>query len=81
MYFPQRFGFHPFGDPFESKRHHHQEKERNTPVKPNGPGIPAGTYLESCKGCSLLTSAAMEQEANKAKNKPRSEADYYAKVK
>ena len=54
QYFPDRFQFHPFGDPFEGKRAHEQEKLKNAPPPPNADGIPEGTYLGSCHGCALV---------------------------
>jgi tetratricopeptide (TPR) repeat protein len=52
-YFPQRFGFEPFGDPYEHKRARKEERLLETPAADNQEGIPEGTYLGSCKGCSL----------------------------
>ena len=51
-YFPERFGWHPFGDPFERKRDHEEQKRRDAPPRPNGAGLPPGSYLTSCKGCA-----------------------------
>ena len=55
-YFPENFGFEPFGDPFEQKRHHEEEKRRSAPLLPNGEGMPPGSFAQSCHGCSVSTS-------------------------
>ena len=52
-YFPDRFGFEIFGDPFEGKREMEAEKARNAPPVPNAEDIPAGSYKDSCNGCAL----------------------------
>ena len=52
-YFPERFGFNPFGDPFERKRDLHERRKREAPLPPNADGIPAGTYTDTCNGCSV----------------------------
>lgn len=57
-YFPERFGFLPFGDPFETKRHVQQERWNRVPPAPNGENLPVGTYLQSCQGCSVNQSTA-----------------------
>ena len=49
-YFPESFGWHPSGDPFEHKRAHEDKKRREAPARLNGAAIPVGTYLQSCKG-------------------------------
>ena len=43
-YFPEEFGYEPFGDPFESKRRFELERRRKEKPKANGHGIPTGTY-------------------------------------
>ena len=48
-YFPDNFGFEPFGDPFENKREMEAEKKRNAPPVPNAENIPAGSYADSCE--------------------------------
>ncbi len=53
-----RFGFHPFGDPWEVKRHHDDRKKQQTPAQPNAPDIPDGTYTGSCEGCALVDQQA-----------------------
>ena len=55
-YFPDSFGFEPFGDPLEKrKQQERHERARNRPKpKPNAPNIPEGTYRKSCKGCHLV---------------------------
>ena len=63
-YFPDEFGWHPFGDPFERKRAY---EERETQKKrkldaasaTNDDGIPPGTYRSSCNGCTLLADGAV----------------------
>ena len=52
-YFPEEFGYEPFGDPFESKRRFELERRRKEKPKANGHGIPTGTYLNTCAGCRL----------------------------
>ena len=52
-YFPERFGFQPFGDPFEGKREHAEQARQRAPEEPNAADIPDGTYRGSCTGCAL----------------------------
>ena len=54
QYFPERFGFEPFGDPYERKRQHEQEKRDLAAPIPNAADIPVGTYQTSCLGCALI---------------------------
>jgi len=61
-YFPERFQFHPFGDPFENKRAREQEKMRDAPPPPNDDGIPGGTYLSSCHGCAIAGGSLVCQQ-------------------
>lgn len=42
QYFPDRFSFEPFGDPYERKRQHEEDKKQKAPEEPNGPDIPNG---------------------------------------
>ena len=53
-YFPEAFGYEPFGDPYEHKRAHLERKRQETPPQPNAADIPAGSYQDSCQGCSVL---------------------------
>jgi hypothetical protein len=57
-YFPERFGFLPFGTPFENRDHVMHERWVNEPAQPNGENLPAGSYLATCKGCALQVSTA-----------------------
>lgn len=52
-YFPDNFGFEPFGDPFEHKREMEAEKKRSAPPVPNAEDTPAGSYKDSCNGCAM----------------------------
>ena len=52
-YFPEDFGFEPFGDPFERKRDVLEQRRRQAPPRPDGPDIPDGSYRGSCKGCAF----------------------------
>jgi hypothetical protein len=56
--FPERFSFEPFGDPYESKRRMQEKKAQEAPEQPNAPGLPVGSYLGSCTGCSLTDNGA-----------------------
>jgi len=53
-YFPERFDYLPFGDPFEVKRRVQEERRMNTPPEPNAPDIPPGPYQGTCQGCSVV---------------------------
>ena len=53
QYFPERFEFLPFGDPFEHKKRIAEERRLSTPPAPNGPNIPRGPYMGTCQGCSI----------------------------
>jgi hypothetical protein len=35
------------------RRRYEKEKKRNAPPVPNAEGIPPGTYVQSCNGCSM----------------------------
>lgn len=48
-----RFGFEPFGDPYERKRHVQEKRKREAPMPPNAEGIPRGTYTSTCNGCAV----------------------------
>ena len=48
-----RFGFEPFGDPYERKRHVQEKRKREAPLPPNAEGIPRGTYTSTCNGCAV----------------------------
>lgn len=59
-YFPETFGFEPFGDPLANrKRQEEHERARNKPPpQPNAKDIPEGTYRRSCKGCYVANNGS-----------------------
>eukprot|EP01048_Picozoa_sp_COSAG05_P007722 COSAG05_NODE_553_length_8711_cov_165.199257_4_plen_228_part_00 len=57
-YFPERFGFEPFGDPFERKRDVMEQRRKTAPLEPNAADCPAGSYQGSCHGCSVYSDAS-----------------------
>ena len=57
-YFPERFGYEPFGDPFEVKREQAERRRQRAPEQPNAADIPDGTYRSSCHGCALADGGA-----------------------
>ena len=53
-YFPEQFGYEPFGDPYEHKRDFLERRRQEKPPVPNGADIPVGSYQHTCRGCSML---------------------------
>lgn len=54
-YYPEEFGYEPFGDPYEHKRDLHERRRQEVAPEPNGPDIPVGSFQNSCQGCTMVS--------------------------